>query len=185
MKRTLVAILALNCLAAFGAETPAADAGTAAPPASPASIKELLDVTNARSLVDNMWGQIERYTNASLRRTLQNKELTPAQQKEFTVLNEKILDSLKKELNWEKLEPLYYEIYSKSFTDEEIKGMIDFYKTPAGQAVLRKMPVVLRETMTAMQERLGPTMARVQETIKEEAAKIEAEGSASPKAPNQ
>ncbi len=42
-------------------------------------------------------------------------------------------------------------IYDRNFTSEEIDAMLVFYRTPAGQSMMRKMPVVVQESMMAGQ----------------------------------
>ncbi|RYD75034.1 MAG: DUF2059 domain-containing protein, partial [Verrucomicrobiaceae bacterium] len=64
--------------------------------------------------------------------------------------------------------------YQKSFTQEELDGIIAFYKTPAGVALVKKMPVVMQQTMIAMQQLMGPLMKRVETSIKETTSEIEA-----------
>jgi hypothetical protein len=40
-------------------------------------------------------------------------------------------------------------IYDKHFTDEEIKGLLEFYGSPLGQKVAAEMPKIVRETQQA------------------------------------
>jgi hypothetical protein len=82
---------------------------------------------------------------------------------------------MREELSWEKLEPMYLEIYRKSFNQEEVDGILAFYKTPAGAAMIKKMPLVLQESMVAVQKNMGPMMARMQKAIEEALAELEKE----------
>ncbi len=100
--------------------------------------------------------------------------LTAEEQKIADSMSAKITDSVKAEMTWDKLEPIYVEIYQKSFTQEELSGTIAFYKTPAGVALVKKMPVVMQQSMIAMQQFMGPIMQRVEASIKETADAIEA-----------
>jgi hypothetical protein len=43
-------------------------------------------------------------------------------------------------------------IYASNFSAEELKTVIAFYKTPAGQKFLQKQPVILQQTMAAGQQ---------------------------------
>lgn len=70
------------------------------------------------------------------------------------------------EFAWEKLEPVYLRLYRASFTEEEIVGMLSFYKTPAGQAVITKMPLLTQNTMIEIQKLLSgitPQIQKIQE----------------------
>ncbi|MCY1384950.1 hypothetical protein D9M69_732630 [compost metagenome] len=82
---------------------------------------------------------------------------------------------MKKELSWEVLAPMYVDIYGKSFTEDEVQGMLAFYRTPAGQAVVDKMPVVMQHSMEAMQSRMGSLMPEMQKLLAEELESAQAE----------
>jgi hypothetical protein len=69
-------------------------------------------------------------------------------------------------LTWKKLEPQYIRLYQESFTEEEVAGMLSFYRTPAGQAVIDKMPVLMQRTMVDVQKMIvgiTPQMKKIQE----------------------
>ena len=83
---------------------------------------------------------------------------------------------LKEMFEWNKLEPMYLRVYQKSFTQQEVDGMIAFYKTPAGQAVISKMPVVMQNTMNEMQQMMGPMMQKIQRMQQDVVAEMKAEG---------
>jgi hypothetical protein len=60
------------------------------------------------------------------------------------------------------MEPIYLRIYQKSLTQQEVDGMIAFYKTPAGKAVMDKMPIILQNSIEEMKQMMGPMMQRLQ-----------------------
>ncbi len=51
----------------------------------------------------------------------------------------------------ESLNALVVPIYEKHFSDEEIDAMLAFYRTPVGQSVVTKLPVIMQESMAAGQ----------------------------------
>ncbi len=73
------------------------------------------------------------------------------------------------------LEPMYVRVYQKSFTQGEVDGMIAFYKTPAGQAVINKMPVVMQNTMNEVQQMMAPAVQRIQRMQQDVIAEMQAE----------
>jgi hypothetical protein len=165
MKRIILCLVLLINSSVFAAEVPA----------SRASIQELLEITNSRSLVDGMFGQIETMMKTSMHQALGGKVLSAEERKISEAMTKKVMTMMKEELAWEKLEPMYFEIYEKSFSQEEVDGMIAFYRSPAGVALVKKMPVVMQETMVAMQQFMGPMMERMQKIVEETVAEIEAE----------
>ena len=52
-----------------------------------------------------------------------------------------------KYMDWKTLKPEFVKIYSKHFTEDEINDLIKFYKTPSGQALVDKQPLIQKEMM--------------------------------------
>ena len=163
-------ILTCSLVSAADAPTPvsAAAPAAAAPatgpgaPASEASVKELLELTHARRLVDGMLPQLQTFESNVARQAMQGQKLTDAQRKAFEAAQAASLKVYKQELSWDTLEPMYIEVYEKSFTQADIDGIVAFYKTPAGQSLLDKLPLVIKNSMAAMQQRIGPMTQRIQ-----------------------
>ena len=118
------------------------------------SVKELLTVLNAKKSVDDITGQMEAMMKKSMETSLQGANLTPEQKKIVDDLETKTVKFVKEQMAWDKLEPMYLQIYRESFTQDEIDGIVGFYKTPAGQALINKMPQVTQKTMGEMQKRM-------------------------------
>jgi hypothetical protein len=62
-------------------------------------------------------------------------------------------------LDTQKLVDLAVPVYDKYFSDEDIKGLIQFYQTPLGQKTVKALPQLTAELTEAGQQ-LGGTMAR-------------------------
>jgi hypothetical protein len=120
-------------------------------PASDASILELLELTNAHQLVDGLKTQVDTMVGAATREALKGRTLTPDVQAVVDHMAAKMRAAAGEMMNWDALLPLYMRMYRESFTEDELAGVIAFYKTPAGTALIRKMPTVMRNLMTDMQ----------------------------------
>jgi hypothetical protein len=55
-------------------------------------------------------------------------------------------------LDWNSMLPIFMRTYRESFTQDELDGMTAFYKTPAGQAVVKKMQQIQRETVQELKD---------------------------------
>lgn len=137
-----------------------------AAPASESSIKQLLAVTQAQKLVDGMRVQFDSLMNNAVQQALQGKTPTAKQQQAIANMKNRMVTLIQGELAWEKLEPMYLRLYSESFSEEEVAGMLSFYKTPAGQAIIYKMPTLMQKTMLEVQKMISgatPQMQKIQE----------------------
>jgi hypothetical protein len=53
---------------------------------------------------------------------------------------------LKKYMTWPAMEPQLTQLYASNFTEEELKAMAAFYRSPAGQKASQKMPEMMQRT---------------------------------------
>lgn len=138
------------------------------------SIKHLLAVTDSRKLADDMMVQMDGAMKNAMKQLPQGKAITPEQQKTLDSMQSKMDALLKQELNWDSLEPLYVQIYRESFTQEEINGMLAFYETPVGQALIKKMPAVMQKSMTEMQKRMATLIPKFQKIQQDTLSELKA-----------
>lgn len=54
---------------------------------------------------------------------------------------------LYKEVDTQQLVELIVPIYMKHYSEEEINGLIEFYKTPVGRKLIQTQPKIMKETM--------------------------------------
>ena len=104
------------------------------------------------------------------------QKIPPKVQKDIDQRRGEIIAMMKELLNWTKLEPLYVRVYQKTFSQQEVDGMIAFYQTPAGQAVIAKMPTVMQNTIEEMQQMMGPVMQKIQKMKQDVVAEMKTEG---------
>ena len=163
MKRLLLS-LALACSAAFAADTKPTEA----------SIKELLALSDAPKLIDGVIGQIDQMMSGMVAQATQGQQLSEKQQAALASFQSKYAILMREELSWAKMEPTYIRIYQNALNQEEIDGMIAFYKTPAGQAVIKKMPALMQQIMAEMPAMMGPLMQKLQPIAQEFEAELKA-----------
>jgi hypothetical protein len=174
MLKRIVLILALGGSIASGAENPSPGPSAAGPQPSEASIKQLLEVAQARRLIDSVMAQMESLMQQTIAQATKGQDVPPKVQKEIDKQQAEVTGVMKELLDWNKLEPMYVRIYQKTFSQEEVDGMIAFYKTPAGQAVIGKMPAVMQNTMDEMLQMMAPVMQKMQRMQQDVAAGMKA-----------
>ena len=161
----LVLALALSCSALNAADQPASEA----------SIKQLLEVTHARQLVDTIMAQMDATMKNVMQQVSQGRPVPPQVQKTFDQTHNEVNNIMRQELSWDKLEPMYVRVYQKTFTQSELDNLLAFYKTPGGQALINKMPLVMQNTMAEVQQMLTPVMQRIQRMQQDMVAQMQSE----------
>jgi hypothetical protein len=163
----VLALAALQC--ALADEKPSED-----------SLRELIAVTGGKKLVDGVFGQVDAMMQKSTQEALAGRQVTADQQRILDDMRAKALALFKDTVGWETLEPMIIEIYAKTFTQQEIDGMLKFYKSESGQAVIAKLPLVMQHSMTLMQNRMQVLMPKLQELQQETVAELSAAASKKP-----
>jgi uncharacterized protein len=120
-------------------------------PASDASIREMLELTNARQMLDSVRGQMTGMMNTTMQNATRGQTITPERQAILDRMAANMSAVVTDILNWDDLLPIYLRTYRAAFTQDEIDGVIKFYKSPAGRAYVKKLPVVMQNMMAEMQ----------------------------------
>jgi uncharacterized protein len=175
MNKRILPVLFLCGSIAVAADNASPTSPAPSNPPSEASIKQLLEVAQARKLVDSIMMQMDNLMQQSIAQATKGQTVPPKVQKEIDQGRGEALAMMKDLLDWSKLEPLYVRVYQKSFSQQEVDGMIAFYKTPAGQAVIGKMPAVMQNTMDEMQQMMAPVMQKIQKMQQDVVAEMKAE----------
>ena len=139
------------------------------------SLRQLLAVTDAQKLLEGSMTNIDASMEAGIKQALQGKTLTAREQATVDEMRGKIGALIKEDLTWASMEPVLIDIYSRSLTQSEVDGMLAFYRTDAGKAVIAKMPLVMQNTMQAMQKRMSALVPKMIQIQQETLAKIKAE----------
>ncbi|GAB3741107.1 hypothetical protein GCM10027594_20910 [Hymenobacter agri] len=77
-----------------------------------------------------------------------------------------------KYMSWNSLKGDMVDIYSRNFTESELRDITKFYQTPAGRKMSAVLPQLMQSGMEVGQKRVQEHLPELQEAIK---AKMEAE----------
>ena len=143
----------------------------AAPP-SDQSVNQLLQLTKVDRQMDSVLAQMEGAMKASLQRLTKGRPLSADEQATLDKQQAKMSAILKEELSWDKVKDQYVRAYREMFSQEEIDGLIAFYRTPAGQSLVSKQAELTNRTMAILQQRMAPMMQRIQKMSEEAALEL-------------
>jgi hypothetical protein len=136
-------------------------------PASEESIDKLLAGSRAESLLDSVYSSMEGVLRNAMAQATQGKTLSAEQQRVLDAVPAKFVVVMKQELSWQKLKPLYVQIYRESFEQEEVDGLVAFYASPAGKAMLDKMPTVMQKSMAITQPLMQSLIPKMKSAMEE------------------
>jgi hypothetical protein len=136
-----------------------------AEPASEQSAHQLLKVARTEAMLDSMYSTMERIMQGAMQQAVAGKPITPEQQRIIDTVPARLFSIMRSELSWDKLEPEYVRLYTQTFDQSEIDGLIAFYQTPAGQAYLSKMPSVMQKSVAIGQMHMQALAPKMKEAI--------------------
>ena len=131
---TLIPLLASLSFAAMAA------------PASDASIETLLALTKSEAALNTMHAQIEPVMTQSIRQAFGAKSLTAEQQRAVDTAVKRSVEIMRSELSWTSMKPEVVTIYRETFSQDEVDGMIAYYRSPPSMAAVEKLPVVMQRS---------------------------------------
>jgi hypothetical protein len=136
-------------------------------PASQESVEKLLAVTKVESTLETMYSGIEQVMRQSMKQAAQGKPLSPEQQRVFDTVPARFVAVMREEMNWQKMKPLYVQLYRETFEQEEVDGLLVFYASPAGRAFVNKMPIVMQKSMALSQSLMQSVIPKMTAAMKD------------------
>jgi hypothetical protein len=153
----MLAVLLLPCQLTFAADQPV----------SAASVDQLMEITQAHKMMDDYSAQIEVAMRNGMKQAFGNEKPSAEQQQLMDTMATRMVAIFKEELSWESMKPSLIELYRKTFSQGEVDGMLAFYRSKAGQAMIARMPQVQQYSMQLGQERAAHMLPRLQQLAKD------------------
>jgi len=112
-----------------------------------AKIEQFLTLIKANSIQDQIYTQLGGQIDRAVKGLAQGAGLPVSEQMSATAdLQAKMTAAMHEDLNWQKLKPAMVEEYRSIYTEEELDGLLTFFKSPVGQAYLAKSPEIAAKT---------------------------------------
>jgi hypothetical protein len=128
--------------------------------------EELLTLLKVKENIERSLGAMQQMVNSQLERLMPADASSAAAADMKTRLN-KVMEMVNQELTWDKMKKDQIALYADTFTEQELKDMIAFYKTPSGKAFIDKQPELLKKSMEITQKLLGEVIPKIQAMVKE------------------
>ena len=152
-----------------------------------ATIEDAAEVMNKMKFEQMMGRMIEQQKKslAGMSKQMLGQMAGKVSAEDFTAYQSKVMDALWAEMKPEDLKNEMVKIYAELFTKDELRGMSDFYSTPAGQAMIDKQPEMQMKLLEVMSPRMAKAMPKIQQLAQEFAQqqKAKAAAAATPPAP--
>jgi len=120
--------------------------------------EEVLLLTNVDKMMDPLFRQIQQMQI----RQLQQMNLPPEAYEFAQKYIQRINELMAREFQWQRMKNDYISLYLGVFSEPELRDLIKFYKTPLGQKLIEKTPLLIRQSMQLGQQRTISIMPEIQ-----------------------
>nr|WP_256930775.1 DUF2059 domain-containing protein [Pseudomonas sp. ABC1] len=123
--------------------------------------KEFLQLARAQQLATPVYAQVqgmfaERY--AQLQGGQEQQALLDSYQARANA-------ALDKAIGWDKLEPELVKLYTRQFSEQELRQLIEFYRSPLGRKVLTQLPELNMRSAQITQDKLEAAVPEVNKLL--------------------
>jgi hypothetical protein len=131
-----------------------------------AKIEELFRLTQTDQMQKQVMAQM-----AAMMKQQTVSGMTPEERQAANDAMQRVMDFTMQKMSWEVMKPEFVKIYDATYTEDEISGILMFYQSPPGAAMLAKTPVLMASTMALLQKRMAEIKLELDEMIRKSVAK--------------
>lgn len=128
-----------------------------------AKAAEYFELAQFKQNMSQLMQVVRNQTNAQMLGQMTGSKLPPELRDDLNRFQDEVYKVLDEALGWESMKSEYARLYAEAFTEEEIDGMLAFYRSPAGRAMVAKTPQLMQATSEISQRRLAAIAPQVQD----------------------
>ncbi|QNI37189.1 DUF2059 domain-containing protein [Edaphobacter albus] len=172
MKRLSLFLLLVSLPLFSGAQT-ASSTASGNDSAKNAKVEELIRITKLDQLMTQMSTQMTARMKQAAAQQNARHPYTPDQQKAVDDYIAQIQKITQDAVSWDKVKSQVTTIYTETYTDSELDGILNFYRSPSGQAFISKSPQLMTKTMQLVNEQMTTVQPQIQKANEDFAHKMQ------------
>ena len=131
------------------------------------SIEQLIEITQSKQQYEQSLKYSEQSYNDMMQQIIDSQKILLSEKNKlkFKSLQTDMLALIMKESQWEKIQPDMIQIAQNVYTQEEVNSMIEYYRTPIGQSILKKMPIAAEKNNVLVQQKMSKFMPQFIEKL--------------------
>ncbi|EKF74131.1 hypothetical protein A11A3_09942 [Alcanivorax hongdengensis A-11-3] len=119
---------------------------------------KVLEASNTEAIYAEARKQIETMGEQALTQSIPDDQT--AMRKRYHKRMETVLSE---GLDWKAMKTQMVKVYMDTFSLEELKDMADFYQSPTGRSIMKKMPAVMTQSVQLSQQQMQRVMPALQQ----------------------
>ena len=131
-----------------------------------AKVEELLTVMNVAEQQKLMMAQMSKMVMNQVKDSMASQGTSAEAIAKAQERQKRVFALIEQTTSWENMKPVFLKAYADIFTEPEIDGILAFYKTPSGRAMIEKQPALNAKIMTSVQGLMADLMPKMEEILK-------------------
>ncbi len=132
-----------------------------------AKIEEFLKAAKLEQLMGQMLTMAANQMKSAAVQQMTGTKLSEAQRQSSEEFQSKMMKIIGDALSWDAMKPIYVKLYADAYTEDEIDGILAFYKSPAGQAMVSKTPQLMAQANRVAMQRMATVQPELQKLVNE------------------
>ena len=141
-----------------------------------AKAEQLFMLLHMDTMMDQLMGGVRKQVQQITESMPGADTATPEQKKQITDFQQRVMDTVDQKIGWKALKPDFINLYASTYTEEELDGIVGFYKSPIGQKMIEKTPELTTKSTQITQQKMNelqPVLSQmVQDFMKQMAASM-------------
>jgi hypothetical protein len=130
-------------------------------------VEQLFKLTHLEQTYGQIMTQVMAQTQQVTKQMFPDGAMTDAQKKELADFNNRATALVENSISWESMKPEYVKLYADVYTEDELDGIIAFYSSPVGQAMLTKTPALLKASSEIAMNRMTEIQPKMRQLIED------------------
>jgi hypothetical protein len=132
-----------------------------------AKAEQLFLLLRMDTMMDQLMGGVRRQVQQITESMPGADTATPEQKKQITDFQQRVMDTVNQKIGWKALEPDFIGLYASTYTEEELDGIVAFYKSPVGQKMIEKTPELTAKSTQITQQKMTELQPQLSQMVRD------------------
>jgi uncharacterized protein len=132
-----------------------------------AKVHEFFRLAKLDQLSTQAMDQVMTQMSSGALQQMAGGKVTGDDQKRLDEFSAKVRQLVNRTMGWQALEPQYAKLYADAYTEQQLDDLIAFYKSPTGQVMVERTPILMKESSAIAQQKMVTLIPEFQDLMKE------------------
>src|SRR6201995_2572401 len=132
-----------------------------------AKAEQLFMLLHMDTMMDHLMGGVKKQVQEITQSMPGVDQATPEQKKQIADFQQRVMDAVNQKIGWKALEPDFINLYASTYTEEDLDGIIAFYKSPIGQKMIEKTPELTSKSTQITQQKMSELQPQLSQMVQD------------------